>query len=82
MFLLKPVNNQSVGGFMMPYAPLLCSTIPPRTTYKTGCPYCSNHRVGYGNSLADTYPKVAAEWNQEMNGNLTPDDVLQGEVRV
>ena len=33
------------------------------------CPYCSGQKVGYGNSLQDVNPKLAAEWNQEKNKN-------------
>lgn len=40
------------------------------------CPYCSGKRVLKGfNDLASLYPKIAAEWNYEKNGPLTPDTV-------
>jgi len=40
------------------------------------CPYCSNYKVLSGfNDLATVNPEVAAEWNYEKNGDLTPDQV-------
>ena len=40
------------------------------------CPYCSNYKVLSGfNDLATVNPEVAAEWNYEKNGTLTPDQV-------
>lgn len=33
------------------------------------CPYCSGQKVGYGNSLQDINPNLAAEWNQKKNKN-------------
>lgn len=40
------------------------------------CPYCSNYKVLSGfNDLAAVNPEVAAEWNSEKNGTLTPDQV-------
>ena len=45
----------------------------------TGCPVCAgrNVLVGY-NDLATTNPDIAAEWDQEKNGDLTPKDVTAG----
>ena len=44
-----------------------------------GCPYCSNHRVLSGfNDLATKYPEIAAQWDPDRNGNLTPSEVLPG----
>ena len=42
------------------------------------CPYCSNKIVGYGNSLADSYPEVAKWWFQPLNEGVTPSDVAFG----
>ena len=40
------------------------------------CPYCSNYKVLSGfNDLATVNPELAAEWNYEKNGDLTPDKV-------
>ena len=47
--------------------------IVSRTTNKSGCPYCSGHKVLQGfNDLATTHPDLAQQWNCEKNGNLTP----------
>ena len=54
------------------------ATIDKRTLYNRGCSYCSNKKVGYGNSLHDKFPAIAAEWFQPGNGTLTPKDVTSG----
>ena len=43
-----------------------------------GCPYCSNRKVlkGY-NDLATNNPKLAKEWDFDLNENLKPDEVTQ-----
>lgn len=52
--------------------------IVQRTTKNSSCPYCSGHRVLPGfNSLADTRPEIASEWDYERN-EVTPDDVTAG----
>lgn len=44
-----------------------------------GCPYCAGRRVLAGfNDLATTHPKVAAQWAQEMNGDVTPEQISKG----
>lgn len=44
-----------------------------------GCPYCAGHKVLPGfNDLATTHPQVAAQWDQERNGTLTPAMVTRG----
>jgi len=47
----------------------------------TGCPFCSSHRPGYGNSLMDQHPDLAAEWHPAKNGDLTPAAVMPGSPR-
>lgn len=42
-----------------------------------GCPYCRGRRVTPENSLATLFPKVAASWDSERNGALTPYDVTK-----
>jgi hypothetical protein len=42
------------------------------------CPYCSGHRVGQGNSLADRHPELTAQWHPSRNGLLTPEQVTPG----
>ncbi len=44
-----------------------------------GCPYCSGQKVIKDfNDLQTLNPTLAAEWNCEKNGNLTPSDVMLG----
>lgn len=54
------------------------ATIDKRTGGGRGCPYCTNKKLGYGNSLQDKFPDVAAMWYQPGNGQLTPKDVTAG----
>jgi len=42
------------------------------------CPYCSNKKVGYGNSLAEMSPVISSEWVVELNGKKTPEKTLNG----
>ena len=55
------------------------SKIEPRMrTDKVTCPYCINYKVWVGfNDLATTHPEIAAEWNNEKNGDLKPTDVTK-----
>lgn len=44
-----------------------------------GCPVCANRVIIKGfNDLATTFPEVAAQWDYEKNGSLTPEDVVGG----
>ena len=54
------------------------STVSSRTNGGRGCPCCSNKKVSVTNSLAALFPKVAAEWDYEKNGDLIPSDVIAG----
>ena len=50
-----------------------------RALLKRGCPCCSNRVVVAGiNDLATSHPKLAAEWDYEKNGDLTPQKVTHG----
>lgn len=41
-----------------------------------GCPYLSGNALWRGfNDLATTHPKIAAQWDYNKNGKLTPEDV-------
>lgn len=43
------------------------------------CPVCANRAVLPGqNDLASTHPEIAAQWDIEHNGELTPQDVVAG----
>jgi hypothetical protein len=44
----------------------------------TGCLYCSNRKVGYGNDLQTMYPKIAEQWHPTKNRELTPFKVIPG----
>ncbi len=44
----------------------------------TNCPYCANQRVGQDNSLAAKFPEIAAEWDYDKNGDLTPKLIVYG----
>lgn len=44
----------------------------------SGCPVCSNIKVGKSNSLQFVYPEIAKEWHPTKNGDLTPNDVVYG----
>ena len=48
----------------------------------TGCPYCTNQKVGYGNSLYDKFPEIADEWHPTKNGALSPQDVFPSTNRI
>ena len=48
----------------------------------TGCPVCANRALAPGeNDLATANPALAAEWDEEKNGALTPRDVFPGSSR-
>ncbi|WP_370185884.1 zinc-ribbon domain-containing protein [Rhodococcus wratislaviensis] len=55
------------------------ASIEKRTRQGRGCPVCSNNKVQPGyNDLASKFPEIAAEWDAEKNGNLTPGQVVAG----
>lgn len=54
------------------------ATIDKRSGAGRGCPYCTNKKVGYGNSLAELFPDLAKEWFTEGNVNITPFEVASG----
>ena len=44
----------------------------------SGCPYCAGKRISPGeNDLESVNPRLAAEWNRERNGALTPREVTE-----
>ncbi|MEW2358091.1 zinc-ribbon domain-containing protein [Spirillospora sp. NPDC029432] len=47
-----------------------------------GCPYCRGLRVGQGNDLATLRPDLAAEWDWDNNGTLTPSTVTTGSMKM
>jgi hypothetical protein len=52
------------------------SVISNRSVLKRGCPYCTNQVVCKENCLQTIAPLIAAEWHPELNGELTPRDVV------
>ncbi len=47
-----------------------------------GCPVCANREIHSNeNDLASQYPVLAAQWDMDKNGNLTPDSVVPGTRR-
>eukprot|EP01052_Picozoa_sp_SAG31_P013729 SAG31_NODE_833_length_11657_cov_3.652535_7_plen_453_part_00 len=52
------------------------ATVKARTLDGAVCPYCANKRVSVTNSLQSVFPEIAKEWHVELNGALTPDDVV------
>ena len=55
------------------------ASVSNRTRIHSGCPYCANLKVKKGfNDLATLRPDLAKEWYQEKNGDLTPDEVVEG----
>lgn len=55
---------------------------PNNRTSGTGCPFCANRRVSMTNNLAAVEPQIAAEWDPEKNGTLSPRDVVATSTRV
>ncbi len=50
-----------------------CAAVSARTSARSGCPYCSGRQVLAGfNDLASQNPALAAQWDAEKNGKLTP----------
>jgi len=45
---------------------------------RSGCPYCANQKVGFGNDLATLFPELSKEWHPTKNGELTPSQVTAG----
>lgn len=58
------------------------SIIYNRTKGGHGCPYCAKVLALEGETdLQTTHPNIAAEWDYEENGSLTPTNVLAGSSR-
>jgi len=57
------------------------ATVTRRVGQRTGCPYCANRKIGFGNDLASRHPEIAAEWDSQLNGDVTSDQVVPGSPR-
>ena len=55
------------------------ASVSHRARNNSGCPYCANRKVLPGfNDLATRFPTLADQWDQTLNGDLTPADVTAG----
>lgn len=54
------------------------AAVSARTNGGNGCPYCAGRKALPGfNDLATQDPALAAQWDTERNGSLTPQDVTR-----
>ena len=52
------------------------AAVSARTHAGSGCPYCAGKKILAGfNDLASQKPELAAQWDREKNGALTPEQV-------
>ena len=49
-----------------------------RVRGNTGCPYCTNQKVGDDNNLEALYPELCKQWDLEKNSPLLPSQVVPG----
>lgn len=49
--------------------------------FRSGCPFCTNQKLGYGNDLVTRFPSIALQWHPSRNGRLTADQVTSGSSR-
>ena len=55
------------------------ATVAARAFHGTKCPYCTGRRVLPGFSdLLTLEPEIAHQWHDDLNGDLTPDQVTVG----
>lgn len=55
------------------------SSTPANRANGNSCPYCVNKKLLQGfNDLQTLHPEIAAEWNYQRNGEITPQWVLNG----
>ena len=58
------------------------SAVASRSGGGAGCPICAGHKVMQGeNDFASQYPQLAAQWDWQKNGALTPELVPPGSNR-
>ena len=55
-----------------------------RTKNASGCPFCTKtHKTAHPtNCLATTHPNLIKEWHVELNGELSPNDVVSGSAKI
>ena len=58
------------------------AVVSSRSGGGAGCPICAGHKVQQGeNDFASQYPQLAAQWDRQKNGALTPELVTSGSNR-
>lgn len=59
------------------------AVIAARAVENSGCPYCTGRRVLAGfNDLAALHPEIAAQWDDTLNGTLTPENGNTGKSQA
>ena len=58
------------------------SSINSRTSQNSGCPICDGKKVVESTCLRTTHPHIAATWNYDKNGTLSPREVSHGSKKV
>ena len=77
---VKQKSGKKVG-WICPKGHRYDAEIASRTS-GTGCPYCSNNRVSIENSLFTLKPELVEQWDQGLNGELTPKDITPGSKKI
>ena len=67
-------NSNKKAWFICSKSHSYSRRIEKRTRRGDSCPYCSGHKIGYGNDLETNYPKIAKEWDYKKN-NFLPSEV-------
>jgi hypothetical protein len=52
-----------------------------RSIRGAGCPFCTHRRVAPSESIARTYPDIAAQWHPTRNGDKLPTDFTYGSTK-
>lgn len=58
------------------------AVVADRIRYQTGCPYCTNQKVCFENSLEGKHPALAKMWHPSRNLPLLPSEVVPGSNKV
>jgi len=58
------------------------AVVADRVRYQSGCPICTNQKVGEDNNLAVLEPALAKLWHPSRNLPLGPTDVVPGSAEV
>ena len=75
---VRPMSNRSVW-WQCEQGHAWQAGVSARVRDGSGCPYCANRAVLPGfNDFATVEPIIAAQWADDLNGNLTPEMVTFG----